>query len=196
VTDTGVSLAPHSTNPHMRGATFHYWAGQGVLLCPDPEAPDQRWLVWNTTTRTISPMVVEHVDFDRESTSDDDLVAGLVSCWQASEQARQRVEEALEAKVELIADVRQYAIDRFLDGSICQDGLNSALEHFNVDPFEPRYRVPLIVNGVVEINADDSDEAARRVRYLLDGLAISGERDNELISTELGNVAIGDIEMI
>ena len=70
------------------------------------------------------------------------------------------------------------------------------MAHFDAEPYAPRYRVPLTISAVLEINADDSDEAARRVRYLIDGLAVSGEGDTEDVYTTLGSIEIGDIEEV
>ena len=181
------------TETARRGRTFTYSGGRGVLVCPDPQDPTC-WLIHHPATNVLSIAELGEVIWRNESVTDDELVQALATAWQTECHARTVADERLAEKVQLVEDVRQYAIERFLDGSICRDGLNNALAHFNAEPYEPRYRVPLMVNAVIEINADDSDEAARRVRYLIDGLAVSGESGHEDVYTQLGSIEIGDVE--
>ena len=71
---------------------------------------------------------------------------------------------------------------------------NTALRHFDLDPYQPRYQVPVTVSATVHITADDADAAQRRVRYLIDGLSYSGDNDEDEVEVTLDDTQVGDPE--
>ena len=97
---------------------------------------------------------------------------------------------------ELVEDIRTYAIEQHQVGHYCRAGLNEALEHFDLEPFQPRYRLLVTATASIELDADDADRAEHRVRYLIDGLAISGDNDEEEVETHLRNVEIEAVEAL
>ena len=60
--------------------------------------------------------------------------------------------------------------------------------------YQPRYHVPVTVTATVHITADDADSAQRRVRYLIDGLAYSGDSDDDEVEVTLDDTQVGDPE--
>ena len=46
----------------------------------------------------------------------------------------------------------------------------------------------------MHITADDADAAQRRVRYLIDGLAYSGDTDDDEVEVTLDDTQVGEAE--
>jgi len=78
-TDTGARL--------VRGASVRSWAGQCVLICPDPQ-DETRSMVFVPTTGLITSMPTEQLDVDGDiagaSMSDDELITSIVAAWTAA----------------------------------------------------------------------------------------------------------------
>lgn len=64
---------------------------------------------------------------------------------------------------EILDDIRAYALDAHLDGSICRDGLNQFLSRFNLPEYEPFIRLDFTLSGTVTLMGTDSDGAAAAV---------------------------------
>ena len=182
-----------SANPLQRGRTFRHWGGTWTLIAPNPDA-EGSWVAVNTDTHAMAIMAVVDVVWSGQTLDDDQLAAEVATAWQALHQRWENVQARLVEKEQTIADIRAYAIDRHLEGAFCRDGLNTALRHFDLDPYQPRYQVPVTVSATVHITADDPDSAQRRVRYLIDGLAYSGDNDDDEVEVTLDDTQVGDPE--
>lgn len=164
-----------TTNDHPleRGRTFRAWGGTWTLVAPATDS-EGSWVALNADTHAMAILNLVDVVWTGQSLDDDQLAVEVATAWHALHQRWERVQARLTEKEQMITDIRQYAIDRHLEGAFCRDGLNTALRHFDLEPYTPRYQVPVTVEATVHITADDADAARRRVRYLTDGLAYSG----------------------
>ncbi|ROO52759.1 hypothetical protein EDC02_7700 [Micromonospora sp. Llam0] len=82
----------------------------------------------------------------------------------------ERLDEQRQRHVGQVAEIRAYAIDRHRDGDICRDGLDKFLDHFGLDPYEPRHRVQFTISGsfaVTPENGRDTDGTGYDVREYL-----------------------------
>ena len=61
----------------------------------------------------------------------------------------------------MLADIRQYVLERHLDGDICREGMNRFFEAFFLDPYDPRVRVRYTISGSYEVDAEDVYAASR-----------------------------------
>jgi hypothetical protein len=64
-----------------------------------------------------------------------------------------------------LSEIRNYAIDRHLEGSFCRDGLNAFLTTFGLARFEPCIRVDYTVTGSYDVDPDEVErdpDLARR----------------------------------
>ncbi|MBO3752171.1 hypothetical protein J5X84_39435 [Streptosporangiaceae bacterium NEAU-GS5] len=52
-----------------------------------------------------------------------------------------------------LEEIRAYAIDQHLDGTICRDGLNAFLRHFDLGEFDVRLRVDYTIRGSYEVES-------------------------------------------
>lgn len=64
--------------------------------------------------------------------------------------------------------IRQYAIDRYRDGEICEGGLRKFLRHFDMPPYEPKIRVRFTISGTFLVNAHDVDSVRSDARHGLE----------------------------
>ena len=188
-----MTVVDTSTTELRLGSTFAYYGGQGVLVTPAPgtDEAEARWLVWNPSTCVLEEMAVTDPTWI-EPTPMNKLIAQLASGLVNERSIRLMAESQLTAKANLVDDIRSYAIDRQGEGHFCRDGLNTALAHFGLEPYEPRWRVEVVVVTMIELNADDAAQAASRARYLVDGVAISGDSEHDDLDHELVSVEVGD----
>ncbi|KJS57064.1 hypothetical protein VM98_03110 [Streptomyces rubellomurinus subsp. indigoferus] len=70
--------------------------------------------------------------------------------------ARQKLTEDRESHATTLADIRQYAIARHEDGSICREGLDRFLEEFGFEPYVTRVRVDYTISGSYEVEGHDA----------------------------------------
>ncbi|HEY6796822.1 MAG TPA: hypothetical protein VI248_19295, partial [Kineosporiaceae bacterium] len=56
----------------------------------------------------------------------------------------------------VLGEIRDYAIDRFLDGTISRQGLDHFLAHFHFDPYVTRYRVTYTITGRYDVEDTDT----------------------------------------
>jgi hypothetical protein len=63
-----------------------------------------------------------------------------------------------------LGEIRVYAIDRFLDGTISRQGLDLFLAHFRFDPYITRYRVAYTITGGYDVEDTDNHLDAETVR--------------------------------
>ena len=68
---------------------------------------------------------------------------------------------------QLLADIRQYVLERHLDGDICREGMNRFFEAFSLDPYDPRVRVRYTITGSYEVDAEDVYAASHDARGYL-----------------------------
>ena len=61
----------------------------------------------------------------------------------------------------VLADIRQYVLERHLDGDICREGTNRFFETFFLDRYDPRIRVRYTITGSYEVDAEDAYAASR-----------------------------------
>jgi hypothetical protein len=181
-------------HPLERGRTFRHWGGTWTLVAPDPDAADN-WVAVNTDTHAMAILTVVDAVWTGQVMDDDQLAVEITTVWHALHQRWERVQARLSEKEQMIHDIRAYAIDRHLEGAFCRDGLNTALRHFDLEPYQPRYQVPVTVHATVHITADDAETARRRVRYLIDGIAYSGDSaDDDDVDVSHDDTQIGDPE--
>ncbi|GAB7183041.1 hypothetical protein ATKI12_2872 [Kitasatospora sp. Ki12] len=64
--------------------------------------------------------------------------------------------EQREGHAQTLADIRQYAIARHEDGSICREGLDRFLEEFEFEPYVTRVRVDYTISGSYEVEGHDA----------------------------------------
>ena len=108
-----------------------------------------------------------------------------------------RAEASRDQLDEKISRIRQYAIEKNRDGSICKDGLDEFLRQFDLKPDVRRYKIDVTAYSVIEIDAADEETAKDRVSYLYDGMKFSGEsrEDNaywEQINWEFSEITTVD----
>jgi hypothetical protein len=78
----------------------------------------------------------------------------------------ERAHEARQTAETMIERIRDYAIDKMRDGTICQDGTREFLRHFDLPLWEQDYDVTFTVT-VRRFTADDEDDAESKVRHEL-----------------------------
>jgi len=191
------ALEETSTTELVSGLLLDFYGGRGVLVAPAPEsAPEDRlWLVLTPSTGELQELVVGDVAVG-ECMPVHELIDALARGWLAEKTSRQHTEVLLARMEQMVEDIRSYAIERQLEGHYCRAGLNKALEHFDLEPFHPRYRLVVSATASIELDADSPSEAESRVRYLVDGLAISGDSDEEEVETLLSSVHVDGIEAL
>jgi hypothetical protein len=64
--------------------------------------------------------------------------------------------------------IRDYAIARYADGQICKKGLNTFLQAFDLEPYEPELRVRFTITGSYLVRGCQPDEARYDARNHLD----------------------------
>jgi hypothetical protein len=152
-----------------------------VLISPadstDPDCP-RSW-IWNTGTGSLEELVIGAPEWDLHPIPFATILTGLAEGWARDRADLERAAVEVARLEEKVLDIRQYAIDKHLAGHYCREGLNEGLEHFGLEPYLPRYRVQVTVSATFELNADGADRAYNRVRYLVDGLRYSGDRDDD-----------------
>jgi hypothetical protein len=79
-----------------------------------------------------------------------------------AERDRQRAEHH-----RVLREIRQYAIDKHRAQDICRDGLDTFLEHFGMDAYQPRLRVGFTIAGTLELDTDDGATAEHQVQQYL-----------------------------
>jgi hypothetical protein len=169
------------------GASFTHSTGRAVLVSPtDPAHPSDRlWLVWNPATGSLEEIVVGAVTWDTDPLPFAEIFTGLAEGWSQLQAEHEHTRVQLARTEERVQEMRVYAINKHLAGHYCRDGLNEALEHFELEPYEPRYRVQVTVTAVFVLSANTSERAYNRARYLVDGIAYSGStEEDELEVTE------------
>jgi hypothetical protein len=134
---------PQTTTDHplQRGRTFRHWGGTWTLVAPATDAADS-WVAVNPDTHAKAILTVLDVVWTGQTLDDDQLAVEITTAWRALHQRWERVQARLAEKEQMITDIRQYAIDRHLEGAFCRDGLNTALRHFDLEPYQPRYQGP------------------------------------------------------
>lgn len=163
------------------GASFTHSAGRAVLIAPvNPAEPaDRQWLVWNPCSGSLEELVVGAVTWDTDPLPFAHIFSGLAAGWSDLRADHEHTRVLLANAEEKIDAMREYAIEKHVAGHFCRDGLNEALEHFDLEPYERRYRVTVTVTATLLLNADDSQRAYNRARYIIDGLAYSGSTEED-----------------
>lgn len=67
-----------------------------------------------------------------------------------------------------VHQIRDYAIDKHRDGTICRDGLNAFLKHFDLAIYDPEIRINFTVTGSYLIKGDDIRQAESDAEQALD----------------------------
>lgn len=75
----------------------------------------------------------------------------------------ERAQERANRAEEMISSIREYALEKMRDGTICRDGTREFLQHFDLPGFERRYSVQVLVT-VETTSEDDGDDAAEDAR--------------------------------
>jgi hypothetical protein len=174
---------------------------RGQILTPGlvllhAECPDgSTWLAL-TTSNDVTVVDTTEVVPTGDTIDDGELFRRLVAAQQLTTERSELAEQLVQELRASIGQMRTYAIDKQREGHFCRDGLNEALAHFGMEPYEPRFTVPVTVYATVEINADSEAAAAHRVRYILDGLAYSGETTNEDLDIRTIEIDVQDAEPV
>jgi hypothetical protein len=85
--------------------------------------------------------------------------------WHAA--ARADLTAADDRHRQVLAEIREYVLERHLDGDICREGMNRFFEAFSLDPYDPRVRVRYTISGSYEVDAEDIHAASRDARGYL-----------------------------
>lgn len=85
-------------------------------------------------------------------------------------------------------EVKRIAIEQMREGRWCMGGMNEKLEELGLEPYVPRYIVSLAVELVMEVYADDEDDAADTARR---DLTIKSDDDNYI---DVGDVHVRLVE--
>ena len=109
-------------------------------------------------------------------------------------QARGERDRQQDAHAAVLRDIRCYAIDRHLDNEICREGLDTFLERFNLDPYQPRLRVRFRIIGSIEVDTEDRSAAEHQVDNYL-GLDLSSV-DNAVDDSEEIQVSVTGFEQV
>jgi hypothetical protein len=92
-----------------------------------------------------------------------------------------------------IAAMRRYAIDRHLDGTICENGLNAFLAAHDLEPYRPRHIAVVAFEVDVEIFGANSEYGARRL--VADYLQVVTSDDDSVRVTSAGQPAVGQVQL-
>jgi hypothetical protein len=122
------------------------------------------------------------------------LIARLASGQQWFQRRLGTAQEQVQTLSSTIESIRDYAIERHRDGSICRSGLDEFLSHFDFAPYAQRFSVPVTVTATFEITADNETAARSRVRYLVDGIASSGQTDADNVDVEARDIDVEQAE--
>lgn len=117
-----------------------------------------------------------------------EVVRTLTTALTAAQGGLQDAERALSAQQQLVRDIREYAIERHRAGDICREGLDQAFVHFELHPYMPRHSIAVTIVANIGINATSEEEALDRVRFLIDGIAYSGDNHDDDIEVALDSV--------
>jgi hypothetical protein len=135
---------PHDY-PHTATSAPGYLEDDGnvgkVLAVMDPEAPE-----------------VASTDRERELDAE---VERLTSTVRDVERQLRLAQRASESAQDMIGRIREYAIEKMRDGTICRDGTREFLEHFDLPTWERTYRIQVLVT--VDRTAEDPDDAEAEV---------------------------------
>jgi hypothetical protein len=153
--------------------------GQWVGLTPESTVVDVNIADAVTTGDHIEP---------------DLLIARLASGQGWSQRRLEAAQEQAQTLTTTIDAIRDYAIEKHRDGSICRSGLDEFLAHFEFASCEQRFSVPVTVTATFEITAENETAARSRVRYLIDGIAFSGGTDADNLDVETGDIQVDDAE--
>lgn len=188
-TTEAIQLVP---NAPAQGRKFRYSSGRGIALMP--AEVDGTWCILNPDTHSVETVRLERVDWQDELVGGEEILRALVMACQATFARAMQDRGDAERLDATIDEIREYAIDKHREGHFCRAGLNEALEHFGLERYEPRYTAVVTVNATAEINADSLEEAGRRIRHLVDGLAYSGENYNDALDITIDEISVTDVE--
>jgi hypothetical protein len=110
------------------------------------------------------------------------------------EQARGERDRNQSEHERVLRAIRRYAIDRHLDNEFCRQGLDTFLERFNLDPYQPRLRVQVRITATIEVDTDDRSAAEYQVVHFL-GLDLS-DVDNAVEDSAEVQVSVTGLEPI
>jgi hypothetical protein len=100
----------------------------------------------------------------RENTDKTDALAELRITYTNQ---RDRYQEERNRHYKVLSDIRDYAIKTHEEGTICKDGLNEFLRHFDMDTYQTLVRVEFTITGSYLVDSDDTSSAAYDARNYL-----------------------------
>jgi hypothetical protein len=120
-----------------------------------------------------------------------DAVEALSICRQVAIQAHA---DQRQSHTEVLEAIRQYAVDRHEDGSICREGLDDFLSNFGFPPYETRVRVEYTITGSYEVNPG-SEAAAEddALKYLQPDLSGLDDVDGDTSTYEVSGVQVSEL---
>jgi hypothetical protein len=81
----------------------------------------------------------------------------------AAERRRTELANLRNGQAQTLAEIRDYAIDRYRKDDLTRDGLDTFLRRFDLDPYEPRVKVTYRITGSFEVDSDDRDQVENDV---------------------------------
>lgn len=103
----------------------------------------------------------------------------------AIETLRQDVARGISTLRDFKEMVRSTVIEKIREGTICRDGSNEVLEQWGLEPYDPRWRVNLRLDVIVELEADDEADASYMARQ-----SVTPQGDDDVSYVELDDVTV------
>lgn len=130
------------------------------------------------TPPTIAEAIEVHADCDRR-------IGALES---ERNDAREKLGHMLGRLDSFKAQVKEVAIEQMREGRWCLGGMNEQLERLGIEQYMPRYVVSMTVDLVMEVEAEDEEDAISTAR---DDLRVTSEDENFL---DVSDVAIRSVQ--
>jgi hypothetical protein len=101
--------------------------------------------------RTPAPEITDRARRERA------INQALVDLGRLRRESQDELQRQHAAHEDVLDRVREYAIEKHREGSICQDGLNEFLRMFDLPEYSPRVRVSYVIRGSYEVDSSASD---------------------------------------
>jgi hypothetical protein len=160
-----------------------------VLLVEDPANPAS-WHALDTQSGAIEAITPPASLYAVDRVEPTDLALQVVEVLKSASRRSETAENLVSSCQTRLQEIRDYAIERHEVGDICASGLREFLEHFGMEPFTRTFEFTVSLHGSVSINADNVDAAASRLRYLIDGVAYSGDTSEDDVNFTLGSIEV------
>ncbi|XVV02463.1 hypothetical protein ACQPW3_34665 [Actinosynnema sp. CA-248983] len=143
-------------SPLADPAVVHLDGVDLVVLTTTGQTDVSVWTNGTVTTLPAGTPVVPVTDPDRADTV---LRQAIASLNRLRQQAAQALWSHRGHQMSILDEIRSYAIEAHLAGTICRDGLNDFLVSFDLPEYYPRVRVAYTLGGTVTVAATSADHA-------------------------------------